>query len=193
MDGTTTITLPYAPTDIDKFALLNARPTDSAGHQLGWNYAITYPDPLNNPRVVVINTVLTEDDDFLGGEDYVSRYEFSRPFLKQEKGRGESSILDGRLQIRYYEIAYSDTPGFTAIVTHQLRHVDKYTVSSRRPNSLGFRLGEMDTAMSGTKRIPCLGKNTEISLALESIGFYPFRFEMAEWMGVYTPKANRRV
>ena len=134
----------------------------------------------------------TEDisDGFVAGMNYQFLYRFSTQYLREENSAGEAAIQDGRLQMRYYSVIYTDTSYFEAWVT-DITGVKKTTVFNGRTLADPNNIVNVIPRDTGEFKFPVFGQNEDVVVELESS--LPFRcaFGSVEWTASYRPKAKR--
>lgn len=127
------------------------------------------------------------------GIPYSFLYEFSTPYLKQNKGASAGvTVLDGRLQMRYLSIEYHNTAFFTTKVRLPGRPDYNNTFNGRVIGSEQTTLGQA-TFLTGTFRMPLMGKNTELRFWLLNDSPFPSTFGSAEWQAMYSPRSAMRI
>ena len=124
------------------------------------------------------------------GLNYEFLYEFSKQYLREENSDGESAIQDGRLQLRYMSVIYTDTSYFEAHVTPT-----NGTVSITSFN--GRTLADPDNVTdliprdTGEFKFPVFAQNEEVVIQLTNDQPYRCAFGSVEWTANYRAKARR--
>lgn len=125
------------------------------------------------------------------GTKFEMRYQFSKQVLKEEAlGGGQAIVGEGRLQIRFWSVVYSDTGFFTAEVTPQHRTTNRYKFTGRVIGSANSKIGEVPLE-SGTFKFPVFSKNDRVVVELVNDTFLPCRFLSGEWEALYTIRSKR--
>jgi hypothetical protein len=127
---------------------------------------------------------------FVAGMNYQFLYRFSPQYLREDTPSGESAIQDGRLQMRYYSVIYTDSSYFEAWVT-PLSGEKKITVFNGRTLADPSNIVNVIPRDTGEFKFPVFGQNDDVIVELESS--LPFRcaFGSVEWTATYKPKARR--
>jgi hypothetical protein len=124
------------------------------------------------------------------GVNYEFRYRFSNQYLREENADGESAIQDGRLQIRYFSVIYTDTSYFDAQVTPTNGVTKTYTFNGRvlaDPDNVTDTIPR-DT---GEFKFPIFAENESVDIDLVNNQPYRCAFGSVEWSASYKPKARR--
>lgn len=125
------------------------------------------------------------------GQKYTLVYEFSKQVLKEEAaGGGQAIVGEGRLQLRFWSVVYSNSGFFLAKVTplHRDTYIHKFT--GRVIGSGTSRIGRV-ALESGTFKFPVMSKNDRVTVVLENDTFLPCQFLSGEWEGLYTIRSKR--
>lgn len=183
-----TITLPYTTTEDIEIVATNSTGVDET----------TISDFRLQTTKVAGNQV-TVDGDITGwtsikaGINYTFLYRFSKPFFKAPKGQSEVTILDvTRAQLRYMRVQYSDTAYFKTRLAYPGR-TDVYTefdgkIVGDAQNIIGR--GVYDT---GVYSVPLLGNSENVTFELINDAPFACSFGSAEWSGIYSPRATKRM
>jgi len=124
------------------------------------------------------------------GINYEFLYEFSSQYLREKGSEGESPIQDGRLQLRYFSVIYTDTSYFEAHVTPKGSQTSVSVFNGRF-------LGDPDNVVdlipkdTGEFKFPVFAQNEEVIIQLKSSQPYPVSIGSVEWTAVYKQKAKR--
>lgn len=128
---------------------------------------------------------------FYVGVAYRSKYEFSKQVVRESSGQnGQTSLLDGRLQLRQLHINYNDTGYLEAHVTPQYRATSIYTFTGKVIGHGSNILGATNL-YSGTFTVPVLSKNDQVDISIESSSFLPFNLVSADWEGFFNMRSSR--
>ena len=180
-DGTadeTTVVIPYDTPAILKFYKTDAEayaPYDGVAKSAANTYVI--------PGDVTSNQITA-------GINYEWLYEFSKQYLREQNSEGESAIQDGRLQLRYFSVIYTDTSYFEAHVTPKGSNTYVTTFNGRV-------LGDPDSVVdlipqdAGEFKFPVFAQNEDVVIQLKSSQPYPVSIGSVEWTAVYKQKAKR--
>jgi hypothetical protein len=129
-------------------------------------------------------------DQITAGINYEWLYEFSKQYLREKNSEGESAIQDGRLQLRYFSVIYTDTSYFEAHVTPKGSNTSVTTFNGRvlaDPDNV-VDLIPRDT---GEFKFPVFAQNEDVVIQLKSSQPYPVAISSVEWTAVYKQKAKR--
>jgi hypothetical protein len=118
-------------------------------------------------------------------------YVFSPFNLKEEMmGGGQSSIGEGRLQLRFLSVNYARTGYFEVHVTPRARPTSVKTFTGRVLGALSSVLGKINLA-DGRFKVPLLSRNTHLRIELRGDNWLPCSFLGAEWEGRFTMRSRR--
>ena len=126
----------------------------------------------------------------VAGLNYEWRYRFSNQYLREENGDGESAIQDGRLQLIYFSVIYTDTSYFEAHVT-PTNGATKVTVFNGRTLADPDNITDLIPRDTGEFRFPVFAENEEVVIDLVSSQPYRCSIGSVEWTAKYKPKARR--
>ena len=130
-------------------------------------------------------------DSITAGINYQFLYEFSEQWLREDGPEGQAAIQDGRLQMRFMSLVYTETTYFDAVVTHVNGITDTYNFNGRTladPDNI-VDLIPKDT---GEFKFPVFGENQQVTIELKNSQPYECSFGSVEWTAMYFPKARRR-
>lgn len=116
------------------------------------------------------------------GVRFLSRVKFSKQYPKEQDG---SSIVNGRLQLRYMTLAYKDTGYFEAVVTPKFRTPRTNRFTGRLLGSGSNRVGRIAIEERGTYRFPVLSRGDEADIEVQSDKILPFTIVSAAWVGFF--------
>ncbi len=180
VDNSTTWTLPY---DVTGEMQVVVRAGDSS-----------LPEGRNITLTAQEDNILTATGDYSDtlvyiGQKYLMSVTLSEQVLREEaKGGGQSSILAGRIQMRYYTVGYNDTGYFEASATPTGRDASTKVFT-------GFTLGVSSpgtlTLPSGKFRFPIFAQSNEVTVKLTSDSFLPCHFTALEYECHYTSRSQR--
>jgi len=137
----------------------------------------------------------TFDGDITGysitaGINYEFLYQFSDQYIREESANGEAAVQDGRLQMQYMSIIYTDTSYFSVEVTPESNTTKTYTFSGRV-------LGDADALAdsiprdTGEFKFPIFAENDQVTIQLKNDQPYRCSFGSVEWSAMYRQKARR--
>lgn len=129
-------------------------------------------------------------DGWVAGLNYEFRYGFSTQYLREESSSGEGAIQDGRLQMRYYSVIYTDTSYFEAHVT-DVNNVTRVTTFNGRTLADPDNVADVIPRDTGEFKFPIFGQNEDVVVDLVNDQPYRCSFGSVEWTAVYRPKARR--
>jgi len=124
------------------------------------------------------------------GSNYEFLYEFSGQHLREENSDGESAIQDGRLQLRYFSVIYTDTSYFEAHVT-PTNGATSITVFNGRTLADPDNVTDVIPRDTGEFKFPIFAKNEEVTIQLINDKPYRCAFGSVEWTANYRQKARR--
>lgn len=178
----TTLTLPYS-TDETVEVISN----DPGNNIYGIRHVVTRI----NASEVSIPGDYSSYDNFVGIA-YEKSFEFSTIYAKQAQGEGQVAILDGRLQLRYLTLEHHDSAYFTTEVITPGRDVATSTYVGTILGSTSSTLGRVQFS-SGRFRVPVMSENLKARILIKNDSPFPSAFGSAEWSGIMSPKAVRRI
>lgn len=129
-------------------------------------------------------------DQITAGINYEFLYEFSHQYLREESKNGESAVQDGRLQLRYFSVIYTDTSYVEAVVTPKGGD-PRTTVFNGRILADPDNSVDLIPKDTGEFRFPVFAKNDEVKIQLRSSFPYRCALGAVEWSAVYKQKAKR--
>lgn len=124
------------------------------------------------------------------GLNYEFRYRFSQQYLREQNPDGESAIQDGRLQLRYYSLIYTDTSYFEAHVT-PTNGTTKVYIFNGRILADPDNVTDLIPSDTGEFKFPIFAQNEDVTIDLVSNQPYKCAFGSVEWSASYKPKARR--
>lgn len=127
---------------------------------------------------------------FTAGQNYRFLYEFSTQYLREETPEGEGAIQDGRLQMRYYSVLYTNTSYFEAWVT-DANGITRTSIFNGRTLDDPDNIANVIPTDTGEFKFPIFGQNEDMKIELVSDQPYRCAFGSVEWTAVYRPKAKR--
>jgi len=178
----TTITLPYS-TDATVEVISN----DPLNNIYGIRHVVTRI----NASEVSIPGDYSSYTNYVGIA-YEKSFEFSTIYAKQTQGEGQVAILDGRLQLRYLTLEHHDSAYFTTEVITPGRDVATSTYVGTILGSSASTLGSVQFS-SGRFRVPVMAENLKARILIKNDSPFPSAFGSAEWSGIMSPKAVRRI
>lgn len=179
----TTFTLPYELTS-QNFMLVNT----TNGFPISSNYI--------QPTSTTIEIVGDYSaDTYYVGLKYNSLYEFSKFYMQDNNG---NPVIQGRLQLRNLIITYSETGYIKVHVEKQGYRMSeevaaKVLLSKNTENITNTVLGESvlgeNGLISGEQKVSILGRNSQVSITLQSDSFLPFNVQTVSYEGMFTSKS----
>lgn len=124
------------------------------------------------------------------GINYEFLYEFSTQYIRETGPDGESAIQDGRLQLRYFSVIYTDTSYFEAEVI-QKNGTQKTSVFNGRVLADPDNVADLIPKDTGEFKFPVFAQNEDVTIRLKSSQPYQCAIGAVEWSGIYKPKATR--
>ena len=124
------------------------------------------------------------------GSPYKFEYEFSDQYIREQTPTGEAAVQDGRLQIRYMSIIYTDTSYFEAEVTPDNNETFKHIFNARVFPHPENKAGVMPVS-SGEFKFPIFSQNDKVKIKLTNDSAFPCSFGSLEWTGMYVGKSKR--
>lgn len=183
-DGHTILELPYALHPSEDVIVLGAGGSGEypPGYMLEWSRG-------SHDRQILVAGDLREKAWFIG-TNYLFTYTFS-PFLPREEaaGGGQTSIGEGRLQLRQAAVTFNNTGYFLVKVTPFNRQTYTY-VFNRVLGSARNLVGSVSIE-EGLFRFPVQERNSQVTLSLANETYLPCHFLTAEWEGFYTIRSRR--
>ena len=164
--GQTVVTLPYT---------FNTTPQIVVDRLNGLG-KVFIPVVANTTNTVTVNGDITASI-IWAGIPFTMEASFSPPYPRFPKGNSEVVALDGRFQLRYFSLGYTNTPYFNTVLT---------TADGAVFNRIFTSLDK-----TGTTRIPLLGRNVDLDLKLQNDGPFACQFTNGEWSGMYSPRTKR--
>jgi hypothetical protein len=127
---------------------------------------------------------------FIAGFNYEFRYDFSTQYLREETSDGEAAIQDGRLQLRYFSLIYTDTSYFEAHVT-PTNGETKVSIFNGRTLADPDNQADVIPQDTGEFKFPIFAQNEDVEISLINNQPYRCAFGSVEWSANYRPKARR--
>jgi hypothetical protein len=121
------------------------------------------------------------------GVPFESSVTFSKQYLRDAQG---AATITGRLQLRYWTLAYQDTGYFKIEVTPEEREPRVYTFTSRRIGSALNEIGS-NNIRSGRFRFPVWTRGDTATVRLINDSFLPMTITSAEWTGFFNEVARQ--
>ena len=133
-----------------------------------------------------------ESNTFWIGEKYDMSYKFTKPLLKQATGGSQRSnfVAQGRHQLRYATVVYSDTAGFQIKVTPEDRETTTYDHTGRSLGTSSAIMGSV-ALTDGEFRFPVFAQSDKVAIELVNSGPLPCHIESAEFEATYTTRSRR--
>jgi hypothetical protein len=129
------------------------------------------------------------------GEEYEMKFVFSKAFKQTSDPDRQTRPGDteGRLQLLTWETIHRDTGFYQVRVQRPQRPDSVTTFRSRVLGVSGNRLTtEGDMVSDGKLRVPVYGKNTDVTISVESSNWLPVVITSARWEGVQSIRSKSR-
>ena len=120
------------------------------------------------------------------GIPYIFKYQFSEQVLMQDN----KAITTNKLQIRNFNIVYSDTAYFKVESTPEARDTQTREFNGRVVGSLSNILGQANLA-SGSYKVSVLTNSKYAKVVITSDSYLPCVFQSAEYEGFLTQRTSR--
>jgi len=144
----------------------------------------------NGSPDIVVQDSLTGVD-FWAGEKYTMRYQFSNPVLRESSGSGgQGTLIEGRIQVRYLRLAYSQSGYFRVEVTQRYRNSSVHPMTARVLGSGNNVIGQV-ALEQGVFSVPIYAKNSECSIVILNDSPLPCEITSAEFEMSYNPRSAR--
>lgn len=131
---------------------------------------------------------------FFIGLPYNMTYSLSRPIIRSTAGRGQSAVLDGRLQIRNGIVNYFNTRFFQIKVTPKYKDTYTYTYLYKViTDYLGVGPTNLDYINfdEGSYKFPVFTNAEEMQVILENSSPYSCSLLSLEWEALYSARSKR--
>jgi hypothetical protein len=124
------------------------------------------------------------------GVPYTFEYEFSPQYIRESTPTGEAAIQEGRVQLRYMSIIYTDSSFFKIQVTPKnnqtFEHLFNARILADEDNIAGIM--PRDT---GEFKFPVFAQNDSVDIKIVNDSAFPCAFGSMEWTGMYVGKSQR--
>tara|TARA_Y100001972_G_scaffold128901_1_gene192565 strand:+ start:17233 stop:20127 length:2895 start_codon:yes stop_codon:yes gene_type:complete len=128
---------------------------------------------------------------FYAGEAYTMSYTFSDITLKEGTQTGGLAVItDGRIQVRYGTVTYSDSGFFKISVTPNFRDTSDHEFTGRILGEGTMTLGSVPLE-SGEFRFPVFSKADQVEITLTNDTPLPCKLLSAEYELSWNPKVRR--
>lgn len=151
--------------------------TRTAGSTSGGTIIPILSEAMGSPTITIDGDQTSTK--FYVGEVYEFRYEFSTQYVKESGGTSNSSIKEGRLQLRNMTVAYDKTGFFKTEVTPYRRAVSNDTFTA----PIGTAVAGQVNLDNGNFRFSIQSQNEKVTIALVNDSYLPSTFINAEWEG----------
>lgn len=185
--GSTAITLPYEIRQGATTQVVSTHRPTAAG-------AVKHPRG-TIARVLSISQdrkTITVDEDWRGtaffvGEKYEMVYQPSTPYIRQ----GESNVIvpQGRFQLTYGEIVFTNSSFFIVEVTPKYRDTFRYPFTGNIVGSTA-RVNEAQV-ISGSFRFPIFAKNDEVTITIRNDSPLPCGLTSIDYEATYNTRSRR--
>lgn len=125
------------------------------------------------------------------GVPYEFRYTFSEQVITESQESGARvAIASSRLQLRNFNVSYTNTGYFVAEVTPKARSTYKYIFNGRTVGSPENQL-DVYSIDSGFFKFPIMAKSDGVFVEIYSKDFRPAEFQSVEWEAFYHLRSTR--
>lgn len=130
------------------------------------------------------------DKDIIIGLPYTFHIRLSPIYLhNMDQNGGATSVLTGRLQIRYIRLNYADTGGFTVDVTYNSGRVCTYQMTARNIGEASATLGRLPDS-TGVFKVPIQSLNTNVQIDITSKLPLPLSLIGYLWEGTFVARSK---
>jgi len=144
-----------------------------------------------NDNELTVEGDLTTTEVYIG-VPYEMRYTFSEAVLRKQTPKGATvPVLTGRLQLKRWSVAYSDSGFFTVEVTPVARDTWEYDFSSRVLGTADNQTGEI-VLKSGVFRFPVQSVANQVTIELVNDTHLPSSFLNAAFEALYVSQSAGR-
>lgn len=183
--GQTTMTLPYSIDGTVDTPRIVTRYTSDADVDGGYE--------ING--VSASGTTLTINGDYTTkhlwiGIDYAMEYTASKPYLRTETRTGSTVIRNGRLQVRYANVGYSNTMYFTTELIPVAKNESYATYASRSLGTYNSVVAGKLALSTGKFRVPVFGQNNTFFLKIVNNSPFPCNITAIDWECMFTAKTR---
>lgn len=178
----TTITVPYV-SDLTPEVISNTEGVPAYRHPI-----VSYTKNTNTTTVVVQGNI--SEFEVKVGTPYTFEYVFSKQYLRRPGDKGERTILEGRVQLRYLSLEYHDTAYFQFHMKVVGRNEITATYNGDIAGGDNSLVGSVNFG-SGVQRIPLMGSSGDVRLRITNDSPFGNAFGSAEWQAIWTPRSQR--
>lgn len=129
------------------------------------------------------------DTDVIIGLPYTFHIRLSPIYMQNKEQSGSSSILTGRLQVRYIRLNYADTGGFTVDVTYNSGRKCQYIMTARQIGFNSATLGAIPDD-TGIFKFPVQTLNTNVQIDITSELPLPISLIGFLWEGSFVARSR---
>lgn len=185
VSGLTTMTLPYTIDGTIDTPRVVTRYTSDADPDGGYE--------LNG--VTASGTTLSIPGDYSSkhlwiGIDYAMEYTASKPYLRTETRTGATVVRNGRLQVRYANIGYSNTMFFTTELVPTAKDESYATYVSRKLGTFNAVVSGKLALSTGKFRVPIFGQNNTFLLRIVNNSPFPCNITAIDWECMFQSKTR---
>ena len=167
--GNTTITMPYKAYNNSTIEVIT-----KAGKR------IPVATQTNDSNQIVVAEDLSSTTYWLG-EQYEMVYEFSDVVMREPtQGGGDVAIAEGRVQVRYLTVTYTDSGVFKIVVTPDYRDASTHPFTGRILGSGANKLGSVPLE-TGHFRVPVYSQADQVKIELKNDTPLPCALMSAEY------------
>lgn len=128
---------------------------------------------------------------FQFGRTFKARYVFSPLQLREQAaGGGQTSVGEGRINVRRMTITYGRSGYFRVEVTPRGRDTYTTLMTGRQLGSNASLIGQ-PAIVQGVLRVPVMARNTDVTIELVSDQYLPFSILSADWEAMYVIRSRR--
>lgn len=178
----TTITVPYV-SDVKPEVISSTEGVPAYRHPV-----ISFTKNATTTTVVVAGNI--SEFEVKVGVPYTFEYEFSKQYLRRPGDKGERTILEGRVQLRYLSLEYHDTAYFQFHMKVVGRDEVTATYNGDIAGGDNSLVGSVNFG-SGVQRIPLMGSSGDVRLRITNDSPFGNAFGSAEWQAIWTPRSQR--
>lgn len=178
----TTITVPYAA-DVKPEIISNTQNVPAFRHQV-----IGYTKNATTTTLTVAGDIASFE--VTVGIPYTFEYVFSKQYLRRPGDKGERTVLEGRVQLRYLSLEYHDTAYFQFHMKVVGRDEVTATYNGDVVGGDNNFIGRVNFG-NGVQRIPLLASSGDVRLRITNDSPFGNAFGSAEWQAIWTPRSQR--
>jgi hypothetical protein len=175
----TTITIPYTVDNTMEVVTRNVSGSTTIAGQV-------IPTVSQTGTSIVVSGNYASSKLFIG-EKYTFTYQFSKQYLRRENNGVAVAVTEGRLQIRTFNLNFTKTGFFQAIVTPENRDASTYTFTGATVGNATVNGVNLE---SSNYKFTVASQNEKLSIVLQNDKHLPCIFSSAEWEGLFYKRAS---